>query len=52
MNWASLDDFMAMGGYGAYVWGSYGITVACVVLELIVLKARRNAALRALPPQK
>ena len=24
VNWASAADFWAMGGYGFYVWGSYG----------------------------
>ncbi len=51
MNWASIDEFIAMGGYGFYVWGSYAVTVACIVLELVVIKARRNTALRALPRQ-
>ena len=26
MNWASLAEFAAMGGYGAYVWGAFGVT--------------------------
>jgi len=49
MNWPSFADFVAMGGYGTYVWGSYAATVACIVLELLAIKARRKAALRALP---
>lgn len=49
MEWASLGDFIAMGGYGAYVWGSYAVTAACIVLELVVIRSRRKAALRALP---
>lgn len=49
MNWGSVSEFIEMGGYGTYVWGSYAVTVVCVVIELIVIKARRKAALRALP---
>lgn len=49
MNWNSWSEFFAMGGYGFYVWGSFGVTFACMVIELAILKSRRNAALRALP---
>lgn len=51
MNWNSLSEFIAMGGYGLYVWGSFGVTFACIVIELAVLKSRRKTALRALPRQ-
>ena len=44
MNWASLDSFLAMGGYGLYVWGSYAVTLVLIVAELMLLaKRRRNA---------
>lgn len=45
MNWASWSDFWAMGGYAAYVWGSYAVTLALIVLEVVTLKLRRRAAL-------
>jgi len=44
MNWGSLDQFLAMGGYGFYVWGSYGVTAALIVAELVLLRARRRTA--------
>ena len=44
MNWATAADFWAMGGYGLYVWGSYGAVVAVIVIELWLLKARRVSA--------
>jgi heme exporter protein D len=48
MNWGSFDNFLAMGGYGLYVWGSYGVTLVLVAAELILLaRRRRNAAERA-----
>jgi heme exporter protein D len=47
--WGSVAAFLAMGGYAGFVWGSYGVTAACMALEIIVLAARHRAALRALP---
>lgn len=40
MNWGSVDAFLEMGGYGLFVWGSYGVGLLCVVIELVALKAR------------
>lgn len=48
VNWASATDFWAMGGYGFYVWGSYGITVAVIAIELWLLHTRRRNAISAL----
>jgi heme exporter protein D len=44
MNWGSLDAFLAMGGYGFYVWGSYGVTALCICLEIVSLKSRKQRA--------
>jgi heme exporter protein D len=41
--WPSLDAFLDMGGYGLYVWGSYGVTVLVIALELWSIRARRKA---------
>ncbi len=49
MNWGGVAAFLAMGGYAGFVWGSYGVTAACMVLEIVLLTARHRAALRALP---
>ena len=43
MIWKSLDDFIAMGGYGFYVWGSYLVTAVVIMAELLMLRARRRA---------
>ena len=48
MSWGSLDNFLAMGGYGLYVWGSYGVTLVLIVVELILLGRRRRSALERL----
>ena len=42
MIWASWSDFLAMGGYGLYVWGSYGVTLGALGIELAALAARRR----------
>ncbi|MDP2834710.1 MAG: heme exporter protein CcmD [Pseudomonadota bacterium] len=38
MEWASWSEFWSMGGRGFYVWGSFGVTAACVLIEVILLK--------------
>jgi heme exporter protein D len=43
MIWNSLDDFIAMGGYGFYVWGSYLVTAIVIMAEILLLRARRRA---------
>jgi heme exporter protein D len=48
MNWGSAAEFFAMGGYAPYVWGSYGVTALCIVVETFVVRARRRAALARL----
>lgn len=44
MNWGSAQAFFDMGGYGFYVWGSYGVTVVCILWEIIALRRRAVAA--------
>ena len=48
MNWGSFDAFVAMGGYGLYVWGSYLVTAAGLAIEIALLAARRRRTLRML----
>ena len=40
MTWGSVWNFLAMGGYGLYVWGSYGVTALCIAVELWALARR------------
>lgn len=47
MNWSSWSDFLAMGGYGLYVWGSFAMCALVLVMEVGLLSARRRAALQA-----
>jgi len=48
MNWGSVSAFLAMGGYGGFVWGSYAVTAVCIVLELVLLAARHRRLRREL----
>jgi len=48
VNWGSFDAFLAMGGYGLYVWGSYLVTAAALAIEIMLLARRRREALRTL----
>jgi heme exporter protein D len=34
MIWESWSQFWDMGGYGLYVWGSMGVTAACMGIEV------------------
>ncbi len=43
MNWSSWTEFAAMGGYGFFVWGSFGMTAVVIVGELVSLRMRRKA---------
>ena len=43
MNWSSWSEFVAMGGYGLYVWGSFAMCAAVLSLELGLLVLRRRA---------
>ncbi len=48
MIWNSAADFFAMGGYGLYVWGAYGVTLVCMTAEPLLTAVRHRAAQRAL----
>jgi heme exporter protein D len=48
MQWSSLSEFGAMGGYGLYVWGSYAVTLALLILEVVLLRKGRTQTLKLL----
>ena len=52
MAWASLSEFWNMGGYGYYVWMSFGAALAGVVVELAVLRAGRAQAMRQIEAER
>jgi heme exporter protein D len=51
MQWHSLNEFLVMGGYGIYVWPSFGVTALCLVWEVLALRWRRAVALRLIARQ-
>ena len=44
MNWNSAAEFFAMGGYGLYVWGAYGVTALLMLVEPIAAARRHRRA--------
>ena len=48
MQWNSVAEFFAMGGYGFYVWGSFGLTFAVMGLEMVLIRSQRKSIQKAL----
>lgn len=51
MHWNSFSDFLAMGGYATYVWGSFGVTALLMALEPILLARGQKQLLARLKRQ-
>ncbi|MDR3322577.1 MAG: heme exporter protein CcmD [Zoogloeaceae bacterium] len=51
MHWNSFSDFLHMGGYGLYVWGSFGIAALGMVLEPLLVARQRRVTLARLARQ-
>ncbi len=51
IHWASFSDFIAMGGYGFYVWGSFGATALIMAIEPIVVMRNRSSTIARLKRQ-
>jgi heme exporter protein D len=41
-----MTEFLSMGGYAFYVWGSYGVAAIAIAVEILSVRARRRAAAR------
>ncbi len=52
MQWNDWNDFWNMGGYGLYVWPSFGACLVGMVIEPLLLRKRRQAILSRLPGQE
>ena len=48
MNWHSWSEFLAMGGYALYVWGSYAVTLVVLIVEIVALVMRRRGVIERL----
>ncbi|MDP2880135.1 MAG: heme exporter protein CcmD [Azonexus sp.] len=51
IHWNSFADFIAMGGYGFYVWGSFGLTALIMIVEPIVVVRNRKSTIARLKRQ-
>ena len=40
-----MSEFFAMGGYAVYVWGSFGVTAAAMVVEDLWAKQAHKKAI-------
>jgi len=38
----SWSEFLSMGGYGFYVWGSYAVTLVALGGEVLLLRQRKK----------
>ncbi|MDA1107488.1 MAG: heme exporter protein CcmD [Proteobacteria bacterium] len=41
-------DFFHMGGYGLYVWGSYGVALAVLALNVALAHQHQRRVLRTI----
>ena len=48
MIWTSWSEFIDMGGYAFYVWGSYGMALLLIIIEIFALRRRRTQLLQRL----
>ena len=48
MHWNRVGEFLAMGGYALYVWGSFGACVLLMVVEPLLAKRRLNEVRQSL----
>jgi heme exporter protein D len=49
----SLEQFLSMGGYGFYVWTSYGVTFCVLLANIIIpIMQRKQFFVKALKKQK
>ncbi len=45
--WESVGEFLAMGGYGFYVWGAFGVTAVAMLAELFILFRQSRRRVRS-----
>ena len=46
--WNSPGEFLAMGGYALYVWSSFGVCMAVLLIEPLSIRARNRVIIRRL----
>ena len=48
MHWNSVGEFLAMGGYALYVWGSFGACALLMLAEPLLARRRLTEVRRSL----
>ena len=48
MQWNSVGEFFAMGGYALYVWGSFGACALLMIAEPFLARRRLTEIRRSL----
>ena len=48
MQWHSVAQFLAMGGYAFYVWGSVGVCAVAMIAEPLLLRRHHRRIVRSL----
>ncbi len=48
MSYANLSEFINMGGYGAYVWSSFGLCAFAMLMECLTLRRQSRSTLARL----
>ena len=48
MQWNSVGEFFAMGGYALYVWGSFGACALLMIAEPLLAKRRLSEVRQSL----
>lgn len=46
MSFSSLEEFIAMGGHGLYVWLSYGAGLIIVIFNVVAARVKFRRALQ------
>lgn len=41
-----MNEFLNMGGYAAYVWSSYGISLVVLILNILLLIRKEKEMIR------
>jgi len=50
-SFASIQAFIAMGGYADYVWSAYAIVLVALLLHMIVAKTKLRRVIKQLRRQ-
>lgn len=48
MHWSSFSEFIAMGGYATYVWGSFVACVLLIAMEVLFLRIKNKRMMKSI----